>query len=80
MNMSGFSNARTWNKLYQTGDPVETPLHQVGYVTAIEQYGVLVRIPCPGKIDPRCITPKASNDSLWVFDHNTVTKAASCVL
>jgi hypothetical protein len=75
-----YCSKHTYGLAYRTGDPVETPLHQVGYVTSIEQYGVLVRIPIPGKVDPRCITPRASNDSLWVFDHQSVSKAASCVL
>lgn len=70
----------TYGLAYQTGDSVETPIHQVGYITGIEEYGVLVRIPCAGRVHPNCITPKASSDSLWVFDFQEVTKAASCVM
>jgi len=80
MNMTEFQSHQTYKLLYKTGDQVETPIHQVGYVTGIADYGVLVRIPINGQVHPCCLTPKATTDSLWVFDHGAVTKAASCVL
>jgi len=80
MNMTQLSSSRTYERLYQTGDPVNTPIDEVGYVTGIEEYGVFVRIPIHGRFHPCCLTPKASSDSLWVFDHGAVSKAKSCVM
>jgi hypothetical protein len=78
--MTQFQSHQTYKLLYRTGDPVQTPIQEVGYVTSLADYGVLVRIPIPGRVHPCCITPKASTDSLWVFEHEAVTRAASCVM
>lgn len=70
----------TLSLAYKTGDPVTTPLGEVGYVTEITEDGVFVRLPRKGADDHRCITPKASLDSLWIFPHQSINKAQSCVL
>lgn len=64
----------TYGLAYQTGNYVDTPINQVGFITGIQSYGVLVRMPGPGRVDPRCVTPKASSGSLWVFQPHELTK------
>ena len=59
---------------YQTGDFVNTPIDEIGYIVAIRNYGVLVRCPGAGRVDKRCMTPRASHSSLWVFQPQDLTR------
>lgn len=60
-------NSPTIRLEFRTGANVITP-KGVGYILILGNGEAHVRLPIPGQVDPACITPTASKDSLWSFN------------